>query len=352
MAPPRRVRDEALTLRRTGLPDIELFRAKESIYLGQYPTQGRFQVSPNAQILAYTAPRSDTLTIVRRDGTVAQFASSVGERFRISPDSKWLYVGRTFDGRFGVSRIDLRTLQITSHEHFQNAIWLEFCAEGLVVLEYKYDSSKNNRNLLLMPWQGEVSVVATMDEYPKRFACAKAGTAIAYFNNSKVFSIAQRGATPTLLADLGYEVENAEMSPDGRSLVVLTAKDAHVFQDGKLVASLGMPKAHTVWFSHDGSAFVVANENKIYWQRGEKTAVIDEVGQAPIKTARFAPMSPWVMIARGTEAIRWNPERNDAENISSAEGSEEVLGADVFAGGVAIWSGSPWQLQKHGEAYL
>lgn len=350
MAPPRRVRDEALTLRRTGLPDIELFRARESIYLGQYPTQGRFQVSPNAQFLAFTIPRQDTLTIVRRDGTVAQFASIVAERFRISPDSKWLYVGRNFNGQFGMSRIDLRTLRIESHEPLQNTIWIEFCTDGLMVLEYKYESSGTKCNLSLVPWQGAPQLIAQLDGYPKRFACAKAGHGVAYFEKGKVFSISQRGAKPSLLADLGHAIENAEISPDGRSLVVLTTKDAHVFQDGKLVASLGMPKAHTVWFSQDGNEFLVANENKIHWQRGDKRAVFGEEGQAPIKTARFTPMSPWIMIARGVEAIRWNPEKSDAETIASVE--DEMLAADVFAGGVAIWTGSPWQLQKPGEAPL
>jgi len=352
MAPPRRVRDEALTLRRTGSPDIELFRAKESVYLGQYPTQGRFQVASNAQFLAYTIPRKNTLTVVRRDGRVAQFASVVEDRFRISPDSKWLFVGRSYDGRFGISRIDLNTMQIASNEPFHSAIWLEFCADGLLVLEFVYEASGTKCKLSLMPWQGESQVVANIDGYPRRFACAKAGSTIAYFDQGKVWSIAKQGAEPTLLADLGYAVENAEMSPDGRSLIVLTQKDAYVFQDGKLERTLGIPNAHTIWFSQDGSQFLVANESKVHWQRGEKTAVLEAEKAAPIRTARFAPMSPWIMVARGSEAIRWNPAGNDAEVIASAEDGQEMLAADVFAGGVAIWTGSPWQIQKHGELVL
>jgi dipeptidyl aminopeptidase/acylaminoacyl peptidase len=352
MAPPRRVRDEALTLRRTGSPDIELFRAKESIYLGQYPTQGRFQVASNAQFLAYTIPRKNTLTVVRRDGRVAQFASVVEDRFRISPDNKWLFVGRSYDGRFGISRIDLNSVQITSHEHFHSAIWLEFCADGLMVLEYVYESSGTKCKLSLMPWRGEAQVVANIDGYPRRFACAKAGSAFAYFEQGKVWSVAKPGAAPVLLADLAYTVENAEMSPDGRSLVVLTYKDAHVFQDGKLVQTLGIPNAHTVWFSPDGSQFLVANESKVHWQRGEKTVRLDADKASPIRTARFAPMSPWIMVARGSDVIRWNPEGNDAEVIASADDGQEMLAADVFAGGVAIWTGSPWQIQKVGEIVL
>lgn len=352
MAPPRSVRDEALTLRRTGLPDIELFHARESVYLGQYPTQGRFQVSPNAQILAFTTPQQNTLTVVRRDGTVAQFASVVADRFRISPDNKWLYVGRNFDGRFGMSRIDLRTLKIESHERLDNAIWIEFCAEGLMVLEFKYDQSGTKRVMSLVPWQGSSQFMTQLDGYPTRFACAKAGTAMTYFERGQVWSIAQRGELPVQWKDLGYSIENAEMSPDGRSLVVLTQQDAHVFQDGKLAATLGMPRAHTIWFSQDGSEFVVANANKVHWQRGEKVAVFGEEGQAPIKTARFVPKSPWLMIARGRDIIRWNPAQNDAETIASADDGQEMLAADVFAGGVAIWTGTPWAIEKHGQSVL
>jgi hypothetical protein len=352
MALPRRVRDERLTLRRTGFPDIELFHAQESVYLNSFPTQGRFQVSPNAHFLAYSVPRSNALTVVRRDGTVAQFANFVNDRFRFSPDNKWLYVARDYDMKFGISRIDLASVKITSHEHLKNAVWLDFCADGLVVIEIVWESSQTIRRLSLMPWQGQPRVLAEVNDQVTRFAAAKAGSAIAYFDKGKVWAISNPGATPVLWGDLGAEVTNAEMSPDGRSLLVLTDKNAHLLQDGKLVASLGIPHAHTVWFSQDGNQFVVANETKIRWQRGEKSAVIEAEPKSPIRTARFAPMSPWVMIARGADAVRWNPEQGDAETIASADDGQEMLAADVFAGGLAIWTGSPWEIRKDGEPVL
>lgn len=345
MAPPRRVRDEALMLLRTGLPDIELFRASESIYLHQYPTQGRFQVAPNAQAVAFTTPGSHTLSIVRRDGTMISLEGVYQDQLRISPDGHYLCVARYYDSAFGVSRIDLRTLQHVSRAPLQNAPWMEFCADGLVVLQYKFTGSANERSLLLVPWNDAPRSLGPVDGEVTRFSCAKAGTNIAYFSRGQVWSIANAGAEPVRLADLGYEVVNAEMSPDGRSLVVVTLKDAHLFQDGKLVASLGIPAAHTVWFSRDGKQFVVANAHKAHWQRGEKTATLSADEKAPIRTARFAPMSPWIMVARGADAVRWNPDQDEAEVIVSADEGHEMLGVDVFGGGVVIWTGSTWQIE-------
>ena len=223
---------------------------------------------------------------------------------------------------------------------------MEFCADGLVVLEYKYAAGVTESILTLMPWTDEPRVLARVEGLVSRFACAKAGVSIAYFLGTHIWSIARPGAPPIPLADIGYDVQNAEMSPDGRKLVVVTVKDAHLFEDGKLTATLGLSGAHTVWFSRDGSQFVVANQHKAYWQSGEKTAELLGDEKSPIRTARFAPMSPWIMVARGQEAIRWNPSQNDSETIASAEENEEMLGVDVFGGGVVVWTGTTWELEK------
>ncbi len=346
MAPPRRVRDEALTLRRTGLRDIELFRARESIYLHQYPTQARFQVAPNARAIAFTTPGADTLTVVRHDGTMAEFKNPVHDLFRFSPDGRALFVLQHWEGRLVVGRVDVPSLQVVSRMPVSGAPWMEVCSEGIVIPNNQYRDGVFDCNIMLLPWNGEPRVVAHVDGPVHRVVCAKAGQTIAYFVKSRVYIVASVGAEPVLVAHVGGDVTNAEMSPDGRQLLVLTAKDAHLFEDGKLAKSLGMAYAHTVWFSHDGRQFVVANEQKALWQRGEKTAVLEAQEKAPIRTARFAPLSPWLMVARGAGAIRWNPDQNDAETIAVADEGQEMLGADVFGGGVLIWTGSTWEIEK------
>ncbi len=347
MAPPRRVRDEVLSLRRTGLPDIELFRSRESIYLSQYPTQGRFQVSPNAHAIAFTTPGKNTLSIVRRDGTLTSFAGVNHDQFRISPDAHYLSVARHYEGAYGVSRIDLRTMYHENRVQLHSVVWSEFCADGLVVLEYKYTPSGRENSLWLVPWNDEPRLIARVDDNVKRFACAKAGTSIAYFSRGQVWSIADSGAEPVRVADLGDEIVNAEMAPDGKSLIVVTKKDAFLLEQGNRPSSLRISQAHTVWFSHDGTQFVVANAHMALWQRGTKTAKLMADEKAPIRTARFAPMSPWIMVSRGQDAVRWNPEQNEAETIASVEGQQEMLGVDVFGGGVVLWTGSTWQMEDH-----
>lgn len=345
MAPPRRVRDEALTLRRTGLPDIELFRARESLYLHQFPTQGRFQVAPNAQTMAFSTPGKDLLTIVRRDGKMGTVENIYQDQFRISPDGRYLLAMRYYAGALRVASVDLHTFQESLTIVASNPIWLEVCADGLLVLEYKYVNSIVQHILHLMPWTGEPRVIADIDSYTRRFSCAKAGKNIAYFPRGAIWSIAEPGAEPVRIAELGQDITNAEMSPDGRSLIVLTDRDAYRYEDGKLVQTLGLPKAHTVWFSQDGSQFVVANAYKAIWQRGEKKAELSADEKSPIRTARFAPRSPWIMVARGADAVRWNPESDNAETIAVADENQEMLGVDVFAGGVVIWTGTTWQIE-------
>ena len=347
MAPPRRVRDEVLALRRTGLPDIELFRARESIYLGQYPTQGRFQVSPNARAIAFTTPGQNTLSIVRQDGKLASFDGVHHDQFRIAPDAQTLSVARHYNGAYGVSRIDLRSMQELSRAQLNSVVWSEFCAEGLVVLQYKYTPAGRENSLFLLNWNDEPRLLARVDDSVRRFACAKAGTSIAYFSRGQVWLIPNAGADPVRVADLVDDIVNAEMAPDGQSFIVVTKKDAFLFEEGKLVQAIGVPQAHTVWFSHDGTQFVVANAHMAHWQRGAKTAKLVADEKSPIRTARFAPMSPWIMVARGQDAIRWNPEQGDAETIASAGDEREMLGVDVFGGGVVLWTGSTWQLEDH-----
>lgn len=346
MAPPRRVRDEVLALRRTGLRDIELFRARESIYWHQYPTQSRFQVAPNARAIAYTTPGADSLTVVRHDGTMAEFKNPVNDLFRFSPDGRALFVLQHWEGSLVVSRIDVASLQPVSRTPISSAPWMEVCAEGVVIPSNQFRPGGVDCNISLLPWNGESRVIAHVDNVVTRLVCAKAGQTVAYFVKSHLWMMANLGSGPVHLADVGADVTNAEMSPDGRQLLVLTAEDAFLFENGKLVKTLGMAHAHTVWFSHDGREFVVANEQKAVWQRGEKTAVLEAKEKALIRTARFAPMSPWLMVARGAEAIRWNADQNDAETIVVADEGQEMLGVDVFGGGVLIWTGSTWEIEK------
>jgi hypothetical protein len=345
MAPPRRVRDEVLALRRTGLPDIELFRSRESLYLSEYPTQGRFQVSPNAQAIAFTTPGQNTLSILRRDGTLRSFTGIHNDQFRFSPDGQTLSVAR-YDGyAFGVTRVDLRTMLEVFRAPLNSVVWSEFCADGLLVLEYKYTPTGRENSLVLVSWNGEPQRFALVDDNVKRFACAKAGTSIAYFSRGHVWTIAKPGAEPIPLANLGDDIVNAEMSPDGRALIVLTAQDAYRFEDGKLVETLGIAGAHTVWFSHDGNQFVVANAQMAHWQRGTKTAKLTAEANSSIRTARFAPKSPWIMVARGQDAVRWNPDQDEAETIASVDGEQEMLGVDVFDRGVVLWTGTTWKIE-------
>src|SRR5262249_10321823 len=127
--------------------------SQESSYGDWLPTQRRFQVSPDARVLAYSERVSNTLHVLRRDGASRVLGGFENEELRFSPDGQMLAFARWNDGKRRVERFDLQSLASEAWAEIPNVLWIEFCAEGLVVLHPGNEPS--DRFLTLLPWQGE-----------------------------------------------------------------------------------------------------------------------------------------------------------------------------------------------------
>jgi hypothetical protein len=342
MAPPRSLRDEALTLRKPGAPDRELVHSRETGYGFDFPTQRRYQVSPDARVLAYSEPHGNKLHVLRRDGASMELGGFENEELRFSPDGKFLALVRWQDRARRVERIDLHAFTSEAWADIPGVLWMEFCAEGLVVLHVEEGTLA--RLLTLLPWSGEPRTIVRADHRLSRFVAAKAGSRIVYFLSNDVFAIDidAEDSAPKSLGRTRIFVKNAEMSPDGRAVVLSTGEETYFSAGESPLAIIAERGVHTIWFSRDGSAFVWANDRRATWRRGDLERSFEAGEGETIRAVRFLQASPGLVVTRSRDVARWNPERDESDVIARAGEGQEMLGADVFGGGLVLWTGTPW----------
>jgi len=344
MAPPRRVRDENLSLRpRDGSPERNLLSSREITYYGEFfPTQRRYQVSPDARALAYADPHRSTLHVLRRDGSTIALPGVENEEIRFSPDGKQLALVRWHERQKRVERIDLRTMASEPWAPIRNVLWMEYCAEGLILLHID-ETDSSTRLLTLVPFEGEPRTITRGTFLLSRFVAAKAGTRVVYVAGNDVFSIdARSGEEPTLLGRTRILVTNAEMSPDGKKAVLLTGDETYVVEDDAMRVADFERAPHTIWFSRDGASFVWANQARVIWKSGDATRTFEAGEGDEIRAVRFLQRSPGLLVTRRRTVERWNPERDEHDILAEPQEGHEFLGADIFDGGLVLWSGAPW----------
>jgi dipeptidyl aminopeptidase/acylaminoacyl peptidase len=340
MAPLRRERDEQVVLRKGSASERVLAQGAIHGYwdLESLPSQRRFQVSPDARVLAYTSPADGYLHLLRRDGAEAHFGDIHGRDLRFSPDGGTLAFVRP-TGR--IERVDLRRLEARPWAELQNPEWIEFCADGLVV---SHDAPSAGHALSLVPWDGPPRQLARTEWRTARFVAAKAGSRVVFFTyNREAWSIDEPGEEPRRIADkLPSQVTNAEMSPDGRAVAFASSSGLFVIQgDGEPELRSSDAFVHSVWFSRDG-ALAWASPNAAVWSKDGAQQKLGP-GEGHIVAMRFLQASPGLVITRGREVVLWSPERGEEQVlISLEEPRRELLGADLFDGGVALWVGSQW----------
>jgi hypothetical protein len=343
------VRDESLLLRKAGSPDRELTRLRDERWADALPSQRRFQVSPDARILAYTRPDTGALEIVRRDGRATSIAHVREGDVRFSPDGKVLVALRGGYGPQLVTRVDLGRFDAGTWAELRNPSWVEFCAAGAVVLHHH----DNNREqcLTLLPWDGGAPQTLVQTGWGlTRFTVAKAGTRIVYFHQGNIHALDRPGAAPERLGLVpGVIVQNAEMSPDGRTVAFASSYGLHVIEgDAVVLRSQADEEVHSIWFSRDGSALAWASRDRaVFRKNGEERVLAAEEG-APIVAMRFLQASPGLVVTRGREVLHWNPEQDAVETITALDADgRELIGADVFDGGIVLWTATPWEQAGH-----
>lgn len=350
MAPPRRVRDELLVLRGRGDPpsERELSRARRMTYFDELdtgplalPTQRRYQVSPDARALAYAVPSTGELRLSRRDGAELVIPG-VGERdLRFSPDGRLLAVVTGGHPASPIRRIETRTLAMDTWAELLEPVWIEYCAEGLVVMHA--EGGGHGHSLTLLPWSGAPRRLADIG-WSGRFVTAKAGTRVIYFVDDQLWSLdAARPDPPRLVAHTRIPVRNAEMSPDGRRVACATDTALLLMEGDAAPATLDeQPNIHSVWFSRDGAALTWASPLDATFRRGDELRRL-KAQRGDLATLRFVQAGEGLVVTRGREVLLWTPALDREEEITRVEGDVSLLGADLCAAGVVLWLGTPWE---------
>jgi hypothetical protein len=338
------VRDESLVLRRTSSPDREIIRQRDERWVDSLPSQRRFQVSPDARFLAYTRPDAQALELLRRDGRSASIAHVGEQDLRFSPDGKVLAAGRWVQGLPLITRVDLQSFEVNTWAELRNPSWIEFCADGLVVLHS--DERAGDSCLTLLPWDGAPQRLVQVPWGMSRFTTAKAGTRIIYFHRGDIYTLERAGAVPEKIGHVeGGIVQNAEMSPDGRTVAFTPGSGLYLIEGAGPVALHGSAEeeVHSIWFSRDGAALAWASRERAVWRKdGEEHTLA--AGGAPIVAMRFLQASPGLIVTRGREVLRWSPERGEIETMTTLDDNgRELIGADVFDGGIVLWTATPWE---------
>ncbi len=340
MPPPRRVRDEYLVLRREGAPDRLLaersgFARSEQLL----PSQRRFQVAPDARALAYVSPANGELRLLRRDGAQLSLPGVWDRDIRFSPDGRMLAVAREEARRHRIDRIDVRRMEVEPWAELSDPRWMEYCAEGLVVAH-----GAPNATITRVSWEGRTEVLAEPLGLVSRVSAAALGRRTAYLANRNVWTVEDVASTPRPLlgGDDPIDVTNMELSPDGGTLAFATQESLRICR-GSAVEQIQTPDVHTIWFSRDGAELSWAAPYQAIWRKGgTEKKLVPEDGISRLVAMRFLRGGAGLVVCRGHEVLRWNPERDEQDVLTRVDDGRELIGADVFDGGIVLWLAAPW----------
>jgi hypothetical protein len=346
------VRDETLVLRtRHGDRQLGTHRVTGYDNLEPLATQRRFQVSPDARALAFALPNAavpwfepSEVRILRRDGLEITVPSALGE-MRFSPDGRALALVVSEPQRPSrIDRVDVRSLERAPWAELPGPTQLEFCGEGLVVLHRGPLGALTS--LTLLPWTGaprQLDVPGSIE----RFVCAKAGRRLVAFTREGVFSSdvgdGGAGGSPAVrLAQASWSstVANAEMSPDGQRVLFATHEGLWSIEGSAAPTIVSAdPDVHTLWFSRDGASWAFATRARAEHRTSETRALVARDGD--LRAMRFIPAGVGLLVSRGREVVRWSHGREEV--LATVDDDRLLLGADLFAGGLLLWLGTPWE---------
>lgn len=334
VAPSPRARDEALILRRDGAPDRVLAERRELTFDVMVPTQRRFQVSPDARVLAHTDSSATQLELTRRDGAELRLPMMRDGDLRFSPDGSEMALMAESDGKHRIDRVDLRRMEARTWAAVRAPTWMEHCASGLLVA---HGAERAGGAISLLPPEGPPQKLVESNWILRRFTAASAGTRLAYLAGTELFSIEAPGAAPRKIADV--QTNNLEMSPDGRSIAVATWDGLLLFEGDRPAQRLSQEHdIHSVWFSRNGE-LAWASPDVAVWRRGDvERKLVPVTSEGRIAGLRFLRGGAGLVLARGQEVVRWHPDRDECVTLTRNEdASRELLGADVFGGGIVMW---------------
>lgn len=307
---------------------------------GLAPSQRQLQVSPTGRHVAWRG--QGVLHLRDLAGFTREIADFQGEDVRFSPDGRHLAVVLGSGPGAHLAVLDLEQGQDRDFGAVPYARWLEWTRKGVAVLH----AGGAGQLVTLQTLAGPHWTLASVPPDVARLVAAGQGSRIAWFQSTDETSVAWQvdgdrpGEPARVLWSVQGHVQNAEMSPDGAELAVVTTQGLFVAQGGRAPERLDLAgDVRSLWYAQDGS-LAWANPNHAMLRHGRTLHRLD-VPDGDIATLRLVRGGDGLLLVRSRSVQRWLPTTGTVQTLRSLAGRGALLYADLFAGRVlAAWDGT------------
>jgi dipeptidyl aminopeptidase/acylaminoacyl peptidase len=305
------------------------------------PAKNLYRVAPDGRHLAVLNEDGSGLRLYDATGEVLAVSGAVN--FRFSPDGRSLAVARTTgSGGEDILLVDLKRRPQSSRRvlgHVSNLGDMEWVAGGLVVSQQAFRGDA----LLYLPLYGRARTIPTPSQIQHIAAAARGSRVLVFGRNAgddgmlaRVYLVdVNLAGSPRRLSSDAYEVQNAELSPDG-SRALFSTRESLFHID---FAGSGVPRslrsggpAHAIWFSDDGKRYLYASREGVVVRGGGKTwSYRPGVGQ--FATARFVAGGDVLLLvntAHGSDWYRWDLGQDRRQPVMTT--LDRDLDGDLFNG--------------------
>ncbi len=295
-----------------------------------FPSQRAFLVSADGEWMAYMHPGSHSVRLRNRGGEEIAVDGASGGDVRFSAD------GRHAAAVAGtnVVLVDLGARTQRRLGSLSGIRWIDWVRTGVVVL-HEDDRGGDGLVLTLLPLRGPARTLATPASVT-RLTAASRGTRVYWFGGGSAFSIevARSGGAPRWLGRVDGIVRNAEASPSGDRVALLTDRGVVVLDaDGRRTAYRPEHGLHSLWFRPDGS---------LAWASPSGATVLDGRRAyrlvAPGRDLTAMRAREVIVAAIGSDVVQWDPRSGRTDTLRSYDPATRIVTADAWDGGVVTWT--------------
>ena len=312
---------------------------------GMIRSQWIFRAAPDGAHLGYLTPASGMLHVRDRSGGEQTIAGVHGNDWRFSPDGARVaaIVGEGYLRPIVV--LDLASGIARELGQSTVADRVEWTRGGVVVRERDPRAATDRQQLTYYPLVGSSRTL--LQRRAIHYAAAAASSRVIVFDVARngqadvlELSVEETGqAMPRALGRVKHVVD-AELSPDGRRVAVVTAHGVYLGERG--LRRISREKdVSTLWFSSDGARVLFASPRVVTLYDGSRTTTLD-AGADRWKSARFFDGGRQVLVAAERSVLRWNPDTNERQTVAAGGDRETILAADRLGEDVVVWTQSPF----------
>jgi hypothetical protein len=325
--PPRRERGEKLILK---TPDGGQVLAEYSQTPSWLPTQRRFLASPDGSQIAFL--RKGMIVVRDRRGSEVEISEVAAADFRFRADGSEIATARRSSNGAEIVLVTVATGGSRPLARVGNVTWLECSREGVVVAELV---NGKDDEVTLATWAGVAHKLAKAPSI-SRVLAGQASRRAAFVVDRDVYAVdvSMPGGRPKRIGRARDAIVNAEMSPDGSKIALVTGRSVEFIDKERPPKILSTePGVHTVWFSADGSELAWASAQRVTLVSSKKRYQLD--GKNVVRGARFHRFERGLVVARGQEALHWKP---GSSPTVLADAGGELIGAEATHAGIVLFS--------------